>query len=1078
MNTLQSHHAPKPPGVPLRDGEHYGHLLVRTIWYIVASTILTLLVTMAIMFIVVRPENPELTARALIGLEHSAKIPGVKDASRANLGREDIMMSRTFLRDVVQNLSLQLSTIPYARGEKFDSVRIDSSAPCGTYCVRTDLEKNDRFVIYYYDTTAISVPVLGFLPGSNSRIVASGNWAADMPVQLPGMYLKFNRSIRAHPRAFKFKVVDIRVAVETVFRNLTIKRADPDKGINYIAVLVANRDYALGAAEANAIADAFIEKNSSFSLSRTHGIVESLEKQLRLAQSNLNFAETKMRDFRSQNPQVGLNLQVQQTVSSLAQLDNGIQNMSSDIINAQHLKSAFWEADSSRRLQIAGEITELLSSHSVPSGKSLGEELARLTVQRNELNATYGVEHPLVLENNRALVNIIGLISSALDEFTSRTQSHLSKKHQSVQQLSSTLRQLPALEMQMGELERDRKIYADIYSAVLASYNQAKVSDAVETADFYVMDYAVAALPPPANRSTVLFLCIFIALVAGFGPVLLYDLLDKSVRSQQQLARITGNLVLEAVPFFITIDENNREEKTNSHPLITVPCDPVFTREIFDSMLLKIKLRLAESSDHSIVVSSFEDNCGKSTISANLAIAMALRGHRTLLVDGDLRRGTVGEIFGLGESGGLAELLSKTDVLTDETCMRSIVETKIPNLYVVPCGHEPHNPGALLSGHRMEEFRRFCGKHVAFVVMDTPPLGVVSDAMVFQKLFAHYLFVVRSGKTNVTELVNRINEFDQLPDKIVGYVLNMASHDAVGTYRRYSKYYVNQRPFIEKKKNSPFVMKRKSVVWFPAVMLATASLIGLGIASVMIFPILPERSVPAGISSPAVEPWPDQSNDRPELPTIEESLSVPTVATPQPEIKTPAAPRHSRSLSGSSRNEQTGAKNRVAEVPNTVSNAGVSDTSNQAAIRPTTVDSMESPLATLQEIRIKFAQGDRTGLDSIFKRPAPNDGEYYVWMVRYLCETGQWQKALTLVEKVLTTPSHTLSGDQLTQEYFFYKAKCLGVGFAMESTPARGFAAMEAWFYVKYQLRGSPRESRYLYAENEIRSINHKVNGK
>jgi Mrp family chromosome partitioning ATPase len=73
--------------------------------------------------------------------------------------------------------------------------------------------------------------------------------------------------------------------------------------------------------------------------------------------------------------------------------------------------------------------------------------------------------------------------------------------------------------------------------------------------------------------------------------------------------------------------------------------------------------------------------------------------------------------------------------------------------------------------------------------LDTPPLGIVSDAVVVKNHFANYIFVVRSGKTNVTALVNRINEFDQLPDKILGYVLNCASHEAVGTYRRYSKYY-------------------------------------------------------------------------------------------------------------------------------------------------------------------------------------------------------------------------------------------------------------------------------------------------
>ena len=76
-----------------------------------------------------------------------------------------------------------------------------------------------------------------------------------------------------------------------------------------------------------------------------------------------------------------------------------------------------------------------------------------------------------------------------------------------------------------------------------------------------------------------------------------------------------------------------------------------------------------------------------------------------------------------------------------------------------------------------------------YVVIDTPPLGAVSDAAVLQNVFTNYLFVVRYGKTRVADLVNRINEFDQLPQKVMGYILNRASLNSVGSYRRYSSYY-------------------------------------------------------------------------------------------------------------------------------------------------------------------------------------------------------------------------------------------------------------------------------------------------
>lgn len=1049
---MSDHHTTVPAGMPLRDGSHYLHLLGRARWYILISGPAILLAAVAFVFLVVRPENPELTARALIGLERTTDVSGVKEGATANLGREDIMMSRTFLKGVARKLSLQLSTVPYGRNEMFDSISIDSSASCGTYCVRFSPQTKSEFLIYYYDTTAISLPIFGFLPTSKFTIIARGNWSSDMPVHLSAMSLKFSRSVRARPHAFTFHVVDIRVAVEAVYRNLTIKRADPDKGINYIAVLLAGRDYSLAAATANAIADGFIEKNSSFRRLRALGIVGSLDKQLQLSQTNLSAAEAKIRDFRSANPQVGLNQQTQQTVSSLARLDNGIQNMSADGVNAMRLKNAFVAADSSLRRRIADQITELLSSHSIPAGRTLHEELSQLTVQQHVLNATYGAEHPMVLENKRAINKVISAISEMLDEYIGNTQATISMKQQNVRQLSGTLRQLPAQEMQLGELQRNQQIYADIYSAVLSSYNKAKVADAVETTDFYVMDYAVAPLPPPADPSQLLVICVILALLSSFGPVLAFDLFDKSVRSQRQLARITSKLVLEAIPVFSPAGEKHLSHRPDFHPLITAPCDPNYTKEIFDSLLMKINLLLHESTDRSIAISSFESGCGKSTLSANLAVAIAMRGHRTLLVDGDLRRGTVKEIFKLPDSGGLASLLSGQKALTDYDYMTSISRTNVPRLYVLPSGREPQNPGALLSSVRMEQFKRFFEKHMDYIILDTPPLGIVSDAVVVKNLFAYYIFVVRSGKTNVTSLVNRINEFDLLPDKILGYVLNCASHEAVGTYRRYSKYY-DTRPRVFTQ------AKHKPLIRFPSVVrAAAASLVILGISAIIFIPHFSKRTGRTMIEAAVTAPLPDKSSDRSIQSPVETSRSM--VVSDWPESKSPMPRNQSDIPATHSKIEKTGKR------------------SAAVATRPKIVDSAESTLAILREIRSKSAQGNLAALGSIFNGPALNDGEYYVWMARYLCGIGEWRKAVPLVEKALTVPAHGLSDDNLTKEYLFCKAKCLGTAFDAEPTPARGADAMEAWYNVKSGFRGSPRDFKFLYADRELRRVSKEVNGK
>ncbi len=778
-----------PPKPLIRDAEHYHHLFSRTKWWVILSGPLVFLAALAYVFLIMRPENPKLSARTLIGMEHATDVSGLKVGVTSNLGREDIMMSRTFLRGVVQKLSLQVWTKPYARESMFDLMKIDSSAPCGTYSVHFNPKKKGEFYVLYFDTTATSVPLIGVLPGTKFKNLVAGNWVRDSIVRMRGMEFKFSRSQRSQLRDFDFQVVDIRVAVEDVYRSLTIKRADPEKGINYIAVLLESRDYALAATTANTIADGFIDKNFSYRQQRARGIVGSLDKQLEISQANLAAADEKMRDFRSLNPQVGLTQQAQETVSNLARLDNGIQGRASDISYAENLKQEYQSADSSQILQLARVIADFLAANAIPVGRTLKEDLDHLMEQQLKLNESYGLEHPLVLENKRNINRVATTILTALDKFINKGKTDILQKNRTGEQLSIKLRKLPALEMQLGELQRKQQIFSDIYSAVLSSFNKAKVEDAVSVTDFYVMDYAVAPLAPPVNNSQLFFLFILLSIVVSVVPVLGYDFFDKSVRSQRQLESVTGRQVLESVPAFNQVKAGPVKGKYGLRQLINVPCNPIFTREIFDALQIKINLHLLKSDNKIMLVSSLEDGAGKSTISSNLAVSYALRGNRTLLVDGDLRRGTVAETFNLPDSGGFASMLSNPGPLSDDDCQRYLVKSVIPNLYLLPASMESTNPGILLSSPRMLEFKKFCMKYMDYVVIDTPPLGAVSDAAVLQNVFTNYLFVVRYGKTRVADLVNRINEFDQLPQKVMGYILNHASLNSVGSYRRYSSYY-------------------------------------------------------------------------------------------------------------------------------------------------------------------------------------------------------------------------------------------------------------------------------------------------
>lgn len=194
------------------------------------------------------------------------------------------------------------------------------------------------------------------------------------------------------------------------------------------------------------------------------------------------------------------------------------------------------------------------------------------------------------------------------------------------------------------------------------------------------------------------------------------------------------------------------------------------------------------------------------------------------------------------------------------------------------------------------------------------------------------------------------------------------------------------------------------------------------------------------------------------------SLPIPEDAPPSP--KTRVAPRVRASQS-------TSLDPVVSSVTVPVVTSPIVESQAEFSVPkiPMPADPNETILKTLQEIRAKYAQGDRGALGTIFGEDPIQDGEYFLWMARYLLDSGKWQQALSVAKKALTTPSLALSEDQLRKDFFYVRGKCLSFAYNAEPGTTRGTTAMEAWYDVKYQLKASPNDPRFVAADAELRRI-------
>jgi capsular exopolysaccharide synthesis family protein len=204
-----------------------------------------------------------------------------------------------------------------------------------------------------------------------------------------------------------------------------------------------------------------------------------------------------------------------------------------------------------------------------------------------------------------------------------------------------------------------------------------------------------------------------------------------------------------------------------------------------------------------IVITSAEPQAGKTMTSANIAITMSQSGHKVMFVDADLRKPQLHKVFNLERQGGLSEYL------TGRADLNSIIkEVGIENLKVVTSGKSVHNPAELIGSKKMEDFIAEAKGVFDFIILDSPPVISVTDAVILSGMADASIQVVRSGKILVPAARNAKEKLANTKAKFLGVVLNgmKAEHSDYGYYHYYKYYHYygeeEQRRPPPKKKES------------------------------------------------------------------------------------------------------------------------------------------------------------------------------------------------------------------------------------------------------------------------------------
>jgi capsular exopolysaccharide synthesis family protein len=384
------------------------------------------------------------------------------------------------------------------------------------------------------------------------------------------------------------------------------------------------------------------------------------------------------------------------------------------------------------------------------------------------------------------------IVEQEVEVHSARSRAQEYKKL--VDQMSNRLTDLPMQILQYARLERELQLNENLYLTMKQKYEESRITEAGQMGKVRILDQAIVAEKVKPNKKLNLVLGVFLGLGLGFGYAFLREYFDNTVKAVEQLER-KGLTVLGIIPD-MHHQTGGAIKKQPVNPskggtdfrrrLITYedPKSPV--SESYRSLRTNISYASADKKIKSLLVSSPQPGEGKSTTTANLAIAFAQLRRKTLLVDADLRKPVQHNVFDQDRGPGLSEyLVGEIDEIKE-----IIHPTKVDNLFIITAGGLPPNPSELLGSDRMSDLVDKLEHDWDMVLFDSPPIVAVTDASMISSEIDAIAMVIKAGQTERSAVDRALDTISNVRAPLIGTILNGANPETLaGKYSYYYSYY-------------------------------------------------------------------------------------------------------------------------------------------------------------------------------------------------------------------------------------------------------------------------------------------------
>jgi polysaccharide biosynthesis transport protein len=517
----------------------------------------------------------------------------------------------------------------------------------------------------------------------------------------------------------------------------------------------------------NTFIDTYIEQNYKTRLDAITRTSAWLGDQLSDLQMKVEESQEKLVRYQRDHGILGIDDKQNIITSKLDEMNKELTAAEADRIEKEALQriTRSGDPDLLSNLDPASPLTKLRSQEA-----DLHRQLAQASVR-------FDSKYPMVEELNQQLLAIQEDIKTEMarlaEKYDREYRAALERERllrEALDRQKNEANKLNESAIEYSSLKREVESNRELYESLLQKSKEAGVMTGLRSSNIQIVDPASVSLTPvKPNIPHNLIFSLLMGLVAGVSIAFIAESLDKAVHSSDQVQLATSLPLLAVIPAEL---DSNRLMASGVHArsarlaVISRPRSEI--AEAYRALRTAILFSRESTSSKVLVVTSALPQEGKTTTSVNLAVVLAQQGARVLLIEGDMRRGRICRLLNVPSETGLSTILEPPNGV--QSAIRSV--PGVPNLHVLPAGPLVHYPSELLGSPEMKALLSKLRHEFDHIIIDTPPVLTVTDAVIAAAMADATLLVTRAGLTSKTDLRRVCDMLEQVDARLIGVVLN------------------------------------------------------------------------------------------------------------------------------------------------------------------------------------------------------------------------------------------------------------------------------------------------------------------